>query len=58
LLDALFADVRCHFPLVIAAGGGILVVMGFLIWTGEPFALNIQAQGLMDRVGLDFLTSV
>ena len=32
--------------------------MGVPIWTGDLFALNIQAQRLMDRLGLDFLTSV
>jgi hypothetical protein len=32
--------------------------MGVLIWTGELSALNIQAQRLMDRLGLDFLISV
>jgi hypothetical protein len=47
-----------HFPLVIAAGGGILVVMGVLIWTGELFALYIHTQPLTDCLGLDFLTSV
>ena len=57
-MTAVFAAVRRQFPLVIAAGGGILVVMGVLIWTGELFALNIQAQRLMDSLGLDFLTSV
>lgn len=41
-----------------ALGAAILVAMGVLIWTGELFALDIQAQRLIDHLGLDFLTSV
>ena len=33
--------VRRHYPVVIAAGGVVLIGMGVLIWTGEFTQLNI-----------------
>jgi cytochrome c-type biogenesis protein len=56
--SAAFARVRRHFPLVIASGGVLLVAMGVLIWTGELFRLNIQAQQLMSQLGLNFFNEV
>jgi cytochrome c-type biogenesis protein len=53
-----FAVVRRHYRAIMATGGGILVAMGVLIWTGEIVALNIEAQRLLDRVGLDLFTGV
>ena len=44
--------------LIIGIGGAILIVMGILIWTGEFFRLNIEAQSLLDRLGLDFWNSI
>lgn len=32
--------------------------MGVLIWTGELFQLNIEAQRFLDRVGLNFFNQV
>jgi len=32
--------------------------MGVLIWTGELFQLNIEAQRLLDRVGLNFFSDL
>ncbi len=32
--------------------------MGVLIWTGELFQLNIEAQRLLDRLGLNFFSEV
>jgi cytochrome c-type biogenesis protein len=42
----------------IGAGGAVLIAMGVLIWTGELFQLNIQAQRLLDSVGINFFNSV
>ena len=53
-----FEAVKRHYPLIIATGGLILIAMGVLIWTGEFFQLNIEAQKLLDRLGLDFWNSV
>jgi cytochrome c-type biogenesis protein len=41
-----------------AAGGAVLVAMGLLIWTGELFRLNIEAQRLLDELGLNFFNDV
>lgn len=53
-----FAVVKRHYALVIAAGGVVLIAMGILIWTGEFFRLNAEAQNLLDSLGLDFWNSV
>ena len=45
-------------PPIIATGGAILIVMGVLILTGELTQLNIEAQKVLDTVGLDFLTGI
>ncbi len=57
-MTALFAVVKRHFGLLIGAGGVILIAMGVLIWTGELFQLNIQAQNALDNLGLGFLNTV
>jgi cytochrome c-type biogenesis protein len=57
-MTTLFAAVKRHYGVIVAAGGAILVVMGVLIVTGELTQLNIEAQKLLDRVGLDFLTGI
>jgi cytochrome c-type biogenesis protein len=41
-----------------AAGGMVLIAMGVLIWTGELFRLNIEAQRLLDSVGLNFFADI
>jgi cytochrome c-type biogenesis protein len=53
-----FDAVKRHYPVIIAAGGLVLIAMGVLIWTGEFFRLNIEAQNFLDRIGLDFWNSV
>ncbi len=53
-----FALVKRHYGLVIGIGGVVLIAMGILIWTGEFFRLNIEAQNLLDNLGLDFWNSV
>jgi hypothetical protein len=53
-----YDQVRQHFAIVIGAGGAVLIAMGILVWTGELFQLNIQAQHLLDRLGLDFFNAV
>ncbi|MGH2962063.1 MAG: cytochrome c biogenesis CcdA family protein, partial [Solirubrobacterales bacterium] len=48
-----FDAVKRHYAAIIATGGAILVVMGVLVYTGELFQLNIEAQKLLDRFGLN-----
>lgn len=57
-MTAVFAPIKRHYHLVIALGGAILIVMGILIWTGELFRLNIEIQGWMSDLGLDFWNEV
>jgi cytochrome c-type biogenesis protein len=53
-----FSAVKRHYPVIIASGGAILVVMGVLVWTGELFRLNIEAQRLMDDLSINFFNEV
>jgi cytochrome c-type biogenesis protein len=57
-MTTVFAVVKRHYVAIVATGGAILVVMGVLIWTGELTQLNIEAQKLLDSVGLDFLYGI
>ena len=49
-----FAVVKRHYQAIIAVGGVILIGMGILIWTGELFQLNREAERLLSELGLDF----
>ena len=53
-----FAAVKRHYPVIIASGGAVLIVMGVLVWTGELFQLNIEAQRLMDDLSINFFNDV
>ncbi len=53
-----FSVVKRHYGAVIAAGGIVLIAMGVLIWTGEFFRLNAEAQNLLNNLGLDVWNSV
>jgi cytochrome c-type biogenesis protein len=53
-----FAAVKRHYTAIIAAGGAILIAMGVLVYTNELFQLNIEAQKLLDRLGLNFFNEV
>jgi cytochrome c-type biogenesis protein len=57
-MTTLFSSVKRHYGAIIATGGAILIVMGVLIWTGELTQLNVEAQRLLDSVGLDFLYGI
>jgi cytochrome c-type biogenesis protein len=57
-MSGLFAVVKRQFGVLVAAGGAALIAMGVLIWTGELFQLNMQAQRALGSVGLDFFNSV
>jgi cytochrome c-type biogenesis protein len=53
-----FDAVKRHYAAIVATGGAILIAMGVLIWTGELFRLNVEAQQFLDRLGLDFFSEV
>jgi len=57
-MTTVFTVVKRHYAAIVATGGAILVVMGVLIWTGELTTLNVEAQKLLDSVGLDFLYGI
>jgi cytochrome c-type biogenesis protein len=44
--------VRRHYPVVIGAGGVVLIGMGVLIWTGEFTQLNITVNHWLNSLGL------
>jgi cytochrome c-type biogenesis protein len=49
-----FGVVKRHYPVIMAAGGVILIVFGVLIWTDELFRLNGDAQRWLEGLGLNF----
>jgi len=53
-----FGAVKRHYQAIVATGGAILIAMGVLIWTGELTQLNIEAQRLLNELGLDFWNTV
>jgi cytochrome c-type biogenesis protein len=53
-----FASVKRYYPVIIASGGAILIVMGVLVWTGELFRLNIEAQRLLDDLSINFFNEI
>jgi cytochrome c-type biogenesis protein len=52
-----FAVVKRHYPLVIGAGGVVLISMGVLIWTGEFTQLNITVNHWLQSIGLPDLNA-
>ena len=57
-MSTAFGLIKRHYGALMATGGVVLIAMGVLIWTGELFQLNIEAQRLLDRMGLNFLADV
>ena len=57
-MTSVFAVVKRHFGIVIGVGGVVLIGMGVLVWSGELFQLNIQAQQVLNRLGINFFNSI
>jgi len=57
-MTSAFTVVKRHYGAIMAAGGAVLVVMGLLIWTGELVRVNIEAQRLLDDLGLNVFDEV
>jgi cytochrome c-type biogenesis protein len=53
-----FDAVKRHYGVIIGAGGVILIAMGVLVYSGELFQLNIEAQKFLDRFGLNIWADV
>ncbi len=53
-----FAFFKRHYVAIQIGSGVVLVAMGVLVLTGELFRLNIEAQQLLDRLGLNIFKSV
>jgi cytochrome c-type biogenesis protein len=49
--------VKRHYPVIIVGGGGVLMAMGVLIWTGEFTQLNITVSHWLQSLGLPDLNS-
>jgi cytochrome c-type biogenesis protein len=52
-MTAALSVVKRHFPVIIAAGGAVMIVLGVLILTGEFTILNAKANTLLQGTGLD-----
>jgi cytochrome c-type biogenesis protein len=53
-----FEAVKRHYGAIMATGGVILIAMGVLVYTDELFQLNIEAQRILDDLGLNFFQEV
>jgi cytochrome c-type biogenesis protein len=53
-----FAVIKRHYAAIVATGGVILIAMGVLIWTGELYRLNAEAQRALDDLNLNFFQDV
>jgi cytochrome c-type biogenesis protein len=49
-----FGWIRRHYAVINAIAGALLIAIGILVFTGELFRLNIEAQQLLDDWGLNF----
>ncbi|MEI6447359.1 MAG: cytochrome c biogenesis protein CcdA [Actinomycetes bacterium] len=47
-----FAVIKRHYTVIVVTGGVVLIALGILIWTGEFFRLNAEAQGWLQDLGL------
>ena len=52
-MTSALAIVKRHFPVIIAAGGVVMILLGVLILTGEFTILNARANDLLQGTGLD-----
>ena len=53
-----FGWVKRHYAAIQVMAGAVLVAMGVLVYTGELFRLNIEAQKLLEDLGLNFFSDV
>jgi cytochrome c-type biogenesis protein len=53
-----FRFFKRHYVAIQLGSGAVLIVMGYLVLTGQLFELNIQAQHFLGHLGLNFFQSV
>jgi cytochrome c-type biogenesis protein len=53
-----FAWIKRHYAVINGVAGALLISIGVLVLTGELFQLNIEAQKMLDRWGLNFFQDV
>lgn len=53
-----FDVIKRHYFAIQLASGVVLIGMGYLILTGEMFRLNMEAQRLLNELGLDFMYGI
>jgi len=53
-----FAWLKRHYAIVQVVAGIVLIAMGVLVYTGELFRLNVEAQKALSDLGLNFFQSV
>lgn len=53
-----FGFLKRRWPAVQVASGAVLIAMGLLVLTGALFRLNVEAQQLLESLGLNFFQDV
>ena len=53
-----FAWIRSHYALINGVAGVLLIAIGVLVFSGELFRLNIEAQQLLEDWGLNFWQNI
>lgn len=53
-----FAFFKRHYATIQIASGIVLVVMGYLVLTGQLYQLNIDAQNFLAKIGLNLFQSI
>ena len=53
-----FAFFKRHYAAIQVGSGLVLVVMGYLVLTGQLYQLNIDAQHFLGKLGLNFFQSI
>ena len=56
-MTSAFSVIRRHYPIIIGAGGAVLIAMGVLIWTGEFTQLNVTVSHWLQSLHLPNLNS-
>ena len=57
-MTSAFTVVKRHYRAIMAFGGVVLIAMGVLVFTGELFRLNIEAQNFLNDLGINFFNEV
>lgn len=57
-MTSAFDLVKRHYRAIIGFDGAVLIAMGVLVFTGELFRLNVEAQRLLDNLGINFFNEV